>query len=233
MMSLPPRPDLPPLLVSKGFLTQEQVDEAGKRGAEGARFAEVVIGLGMITEDQIHFAVSGETGLPYLHLSADMVDREVAGRFSAGALVKHGVVPLFEDAGELNVAMADPWDAAAHEMIAKVTAKALNVSLAARGNVSEVLRAILGRDSAAAEATAVAVEDGTGIALVYQQLLGAAAEGARQIHFDATAQGLRVSFRTRGALSVKATLPIAMALSVFTRLRVLAGADPFDRKELR
>ncbi|MBI2942888.1 MAG: hypothetical protein HYY25_01690 [Candidatus Wallbacteria bacterium] len=231
MTNLPARPDLPPLLLSRGFLSQDQLDEAKKRGAEGPKFAEVVIGLGMITEDQIHFAVSGETGLPYLHLSADMVDRDLARRFSGGALVKHGVVPLFEDAEELSVAMVDPWDQAAHEMLGRVSAKPLNVSIAAKGNVSEILRAILGRQSAEAEATAVAVEDGTGIALVYQQLLGAAAEGARQIHFDSGPEGLRVRFRVGNRLLSKATLPAMMALSVFTRLRVLAGVDPFDLGE--
>jgi general secretion pathway protein E len=232
MTGFPPRPELAPLLTRRGFLTQEQIDEARQRTgapADGAKLAEALITLGLITEDQIHFAVSDETGLPYLHLTSDMADVELVRRFPPGGLVGHAVVPLLEDPEELSVAMVDPWDEASREMLGRVCEKPLNISLAAKGNVAEVLRALLGRQSAELEAASVAAEDATGIALVYQQLLGAASENASQIHFDATADGLRVLFRVGRKLVQRVVLPQAMALAVFTRLRVLAGIDAFER----
>ncbi len=229
MTSIPERPELVPLLLSKGLMTEEQYEEAKARGADESNMSEILQSLGVITEDQIHFMISAETGLPYLHLSPDMADEELVKKFPAGALHQKGIVPLLEDPEELSVAMTDPWDEEAVEMIGRVCEKPLNISLAARGNVSEVLRELIGRESAEAEAAAIAVEDSTGIALVYQQLLGAASSHATEIHLDSTSTGLEIRYRVNGALEQRAAMPAAMALPVFARMRVLASVDPYGK----
>lgn len=232
---LPERPDLARALLDGAYVTKARLDEARARAAEtGTSLSDALVGLGHITEDQINVALSDSAGIPFVHVDKGMVDPELLERFDPRELARHGVLPLLEDTEELSAAMADPWDRTARDCLIRSTRLPLNASLATRANITQVLRDLAGDEALADEREEqVILEDTSGIAFLYQQILAAVGSGAQELFLEKRSEGLGVRWRQGLEVVERDPLPDTLALPVLARARMLVGREPGGTDEFR
>jgi type IV pilus assembly protein PilB len=108
----PPR--LGDLLVSKGFLSEEQLSEAlveSKNTDE--RLGLVLLRKGFVFGPELARTLSEQWGIPYLNLSSTSVDRQAVRLLPYEIGAKYAAIPVRYLDGAVQVAFADPSDAEA------------------------------------------------------------------------------------------------------------------------
>ena len=133
------------MLIYYKIITPEQLEEGLKiQKNMGKRIGEILIELGRVTQDEINWVLGKQLNLPYVQVNADNIDIQLSKNISEDILKKFKVIPLIELNDELVVAMADPTDKEAIEMIKEVTKKKLKFVLASFENIDETINRIFG-----------------------------------------------------------------------------------------
>jgi hypothetical protein len=107
-----PRFQLGGLLIEKGLITQEQLDEAlVERSENGGLLGEALVRLGFVFEDELARTLAEQAGIPFLNLDANPVDRYTAGTIPRSLGESLLALPVrFTPEGALVIAVADPTD---------------------------------------------------------------------------------------------------------------------------
>jgi len=128
------------MLIYYKIITPEQLGEGLKiqKNME-KRIGEILIDLGRVTQDEINWVLGKQLNLPYIQVNADNIDIRLSKNISEDILKKFKVIPIMELNDELVVAMADPTDEEAIEMIKEVTKKKLKFVLASFENIDETI----------------------------------------------------------------------------------------------
>ncbi len=128
------------MLIYYKIITPEQLEEGLKiqKNME-KRIGEILIDLGRVTQDEINWVLGKQLNLPYIQVNADNIDIQLSKNISEDILKKFKVIPIMELNDELVVAMADPTDEEAIEMIKEVTKKKLKFVLASFENIDETI----------------------------------------------------------------------------------------------
>ena len=131
------------MLIYYKVITQAQVEEGLeiKKNTE-KRIGEILINLGRVTQDEINWILGRQLNLPYVQINVDNIDIQLSKNISENALRKFKAIPLIELNDELVVAMADPTDEEAIEMIKEITKKKLKLVLASFENIDETINRI-------------------------------------------------------------------------------------------
>jgi hypothetical protein len=131
------------MLIYYKIITPEQLEEGLKiqKNME-KRIGEILIDLGRVTQDEINWVLGKQLNLPYIQVNADNIDIRLSKNISEDILKKFKVIPIMELNDELVVAMADPTDEEAIEMIKEVTKKKLKLVLASFENIDETINRI-------------------------------------------------------------------------------------------
>ena len=101
------------LLIERGYIDQEQLDEALRRSAEnGERLGEVIVKLGWASEDDLAKVLAEQWHLRYFERSAISFDGKALRRMSWEDASRLEALPIQEnDQGDVVVAVAEPTDA--------------------------------------------------------------------------------------------------------------------------
>ena len=128
------------MLIYYKIITPEQLEEGLKiqKNME-KRIGEILIDLGRVTQDEINWVLGKQLNLPYIQVNADNIDIRLSKNISEDILKKFKVIPIMELNDELVVAMADPTDEEAIEMIKEVTKRKLKIVLASFENIDETI----------------------------------------------------------------------------------------------
>ncbi|MHB8122999.1 MAG: GspE/PulE family protein [Desulfuromonadaceae bacterium] len=110
----------------------------------GARFGEALITLGIVTQEDIDWALSNQLDLPYIRLKADMIDPEAIRLVPAAIARKFNLIPLIKAGGELNIAISDPLNKAAIAAVEQLSGCVVNVSVALIREIREMIDACYG-----------------------------------------------------------------------------------------
>ena len=104
------------MLLERDFVTDDGLQRAMSRHAEvGGRLAEVLVGLGIVSEGRIARAVEEAVGIPVVALPRAQVDPEALSKVSAETALELSAFPFHLEGERLRVAFADPLDALAIE----------------------------------------------------------------------------------------------------------------------
>ncbi len=107
------------VLVAAGLLTPSQVEQASARQQTlGCRLGEALVRDGVLSQDQVNWALARHLRLPYVEVSPDSLDADLARRLRPGLLYQHGVIPLLRLGNVVTLAMADPTDSEAVREVA-------------------------------------------------------------------------------------------------------------------
>ena len=128
------------ILIHYKVITPEQLKEGLKiQKNKGKRIGEILIDLGRVTQDEINWVLGKQLSLPYVQVNVDNIDIQLSKNISEDILKKFKVIPIMELNDELVVAMADPTDEEAIEMIKEVTERKLKIVLASFENIDETI----------------------------------------------------------------------------------------------
>ncbi len=128
------------MLIHYKIITPVQLKEGLKiRKNKGKRIGEILIDLGRVTQDEINWVLGKQLNLPYVQVNVDNIDIQLSKNISENALNKFKVIPIMELNDELVVAMADPTDEEAIEMVKEITKRKLKIVLASFENIDETI----------------------------------------------------------------------------------------------
>ena len=110
----------------------------------GARFGEALINLGIVTQEDIDWALSNQLDIPYIRLKVDMIDPDAVRLVQAATARKFNLIPLIKAGNELSIAIADPLNRAAIEAVEQQTGCQVNISVALVREIREMIAACYG-----------------------------------------------------------------------------------------
>jgi type II secretory ATPase GspE/PulE/Tfp pilus assembly ATPase PilB-like protein len=227
------------VLLQRDLVTREQLDEALARHLVGRRrLGEVLVSMGAITPEQLSWALSESLHIPFVELSDEVIDLEVARSLPEPVLRRHEAVPVLRVNDEMTVLLSDPTNRQAAIELEALSGTRVTVALAAREAVLHFLdRAfpesgrLTGRPNGSANGSATGGSNGqngsavdlTGVSQVFALLLGAARDRATELHLEPAPNGVLVRVRVDGRLLDRAWFDRELLAPITFRLRLLAG----------
>jgi len=107
------------ILVREEALTQEQLDTglAQQKKEHNKHLGRILVDLNIITTEEVNAAVAKKFGIPYVAIEECVINPNVLSMIPADVATEHGVLPLHKAKGRLYVAMENPLDRAALEVL--------------------------------------------------------------------------------------------------------------------
>jgi type IV pilus assembly protein PilB len=234
------------VVVDLGMADRETVDRAVEVArAQGRPTGQVLVDQGVLNHDQLARVVAERFGLDYVDLSVFDLDMGAVNLVSVGAAKRYKAVPIgFGDDDTLLLAMADPTNVLTIDDVAMMTGRRvrpvaasmedLDLMLARLAQLEESIEDIVDEEAdadAETESLAETAEsDAPVIKLVHSLVAQAVAQGASDIHVNPEEGDTRVLYRVDGVLFPAATIKRRMAMSVVSRIKIMAELDISERR---
>lgn len=133
------------ILLASQIISETDIERAlEEQKRSGARFGEALVNLGIVTQEDIDWALSNQLDLPYIRLKADMIDPDALKLIPAALARKFNLIPLIKAGGELSIAIADPLNKAAIEAVEQQSGCTVNISVALIREIREMIEACYG-----------------------------------------------------------------------------------------
>ncbi len=133
------------ILSACNIITENDINAAlEEQGRTGARLGEALITLGIVTQEDIDWALSNQLDLPYIRLKANMIDLEAIRLVPAATARKFNLIPLIKAGGELSIAISDPLNKAAIAAVEQLSGCQVNISVALIREIREMIEACYG-----------------------------------------------------------------------------------------
>ncbi len=262
----PPTPQGPPsatpeaigsLLVTRGHLSREQLDEAlGRQREEDLYIGDVLVEMGVIDQTTLYSCLAEQAGLPFVLIEPAYQDPAVAGILPFSLIRKLRAIPLFRVERSLSVAMDDPTRLDRIQELAfatgyrvnavYTTADAIDAAIDARtGNLIQVeglqRNAILDEsDLGASDAYGWNDDEDADpeklgrssavMNLIDNLIVEALTVRASDIHLEPKARHLRLRFRIDGMLADRPSIPQGYKAAVISRCKIMAHMNIAERR---
>lgn len=120
------------------------VDEMTLRGALGEEkksptIEQMLIDLGLLDDDNRAKALARQLKFPFISLKEREIPQQVTSLVTAEVATTHVIVPVELAGGKLLVAMADPLDSSAIQVLRMVTGMSIEVAVASRQDILEAI----------------------------------------------------------------------------------------------
>jgi len=236
-------------LVEEGILTEEQVRLA-LREQERRRqpLRRVIIDLGLVSPEKLAEFLAKEAHCQVVDLNQQAIDFSLFDQIPTRVCRQLVAVPFARVDGRLLVAMADPLDVEAIDVLRQLSGMEVEVYAAPEPDIIAVIdrkeraeqveesvdalirKELLERAPEVPQPEEPLVEDVTEedapiIQLVNRIIHQAVEEGASDIHFEPQAKYMRVRMRIDGMLSTELFIPKGLQSAVTARLKVLGNMD--------
>ncbi len=203
---------------------------------------------------QIAIAASHEFGIPLMDIEALELDLDAIRTIDQALLSKHRVLPLLLRGKRLFLGVSDPTNLTAIDEIKFQTGCRVDPVVVEQDKLEEAVSKALdavdtsmsdlddedfdlesldisgGDELPADDVTKDDVEDAPVVRFVNKILLDAIKRGASDIHFEPYEKTFRVRTRLDGVLTEVASPPIALAIKVCARLKVMSRMDIAERR---
>ncbi len=118
------------VLFKSHIINEEDIKAAlDEQKKSGCRIGEALVNLGIVTQEDIDWALSNQLNIPYIRLKKDMIDMDAVKLVPAVLARKFNLIPIFRTGDEINIALADPLNMAAIEAVEEVTGCRVTVSM--------------------------------------------------------------------------------------------------------
>jgi type IV pilus assembly protein PilB len=237
------------VLVELGYATREHVEAAVEQSrTAGKTPEEILIEHGVIDYERLSRATAERYGLDFVDLAAFQVDMAAANLISVRSARRHQAIPIRSlDDSTLLLAMSDPANVLALDDVQLATGLNCRVAVAPATDIDELIGKLSTLQSTVAEAIAeddeeepesaaditdirASAEDAPVIKLVNSILGQAVAEGASDIHFEASEGEMRIRFRIDGVLQEAARVPKRMVSGVISRVKIMSELDIAEKR---
>ncbi len=255
-----PKKPIGQILLEKGLITQEQLDEAlriQKNTTE--QLGRILVDLGHVSEKDVLRAQAEQLGIAFLELDRTSVDQEVAKAIPQSVVQRYNAVPIRRTGNRLTVAMQDPTNVFALDDIRLITGYEIDPVLAAPDDISALLRSVDGDSRNEELRTALeALDGGAGAALADDvNIIGGADEDvdrrgledeapiirivnviiqqaikdrASDIHVEPDRRGVRVRYRIDGVLHEVMNVPKYVHAPLVSRIKIMGDMNIAERR---
>lgn len=128
------------ILLKSNIITEDDIKAALKeQNSASCRFGEALVSLGIVTQEDIDWALSNQLDIPYVRLKTGMIDPAAVALVPAHLARQYNLIPLIRTGDDLNVGMADPLNRVAIEAVEKVTGCQVHVSVSLIREIREML----------------------------------------------------------------------------------------------
>ena len=246
---------LPRRLVQEEICTEEVVQQAiAAAKKEKTTLVNHLINNRLADAQDVAQAASHEFGVPTLNLEALTVDIEVCKLVNQDLLAKHMVLPLVKRGKRIFIAVSDPTNLHALDEIRFQTALSVEAVVVEQDKLDEAVSKTMeamdtsmdayddddfdlenleigtAEDSQPDEVSSADIDDAPVVRFVNKILLDAIRKGASDVHFEPFEKFFRVRVRQDGVLREVAKPPVALAVKVCARLKVMSRLDIAERR---
>ena len=252
-----PLTGLPRRLVQDGVVSEADLMAAlAAIDGKGANLVPHLVANRLGDARQIAIAAAHEFGVPLLDLDAVDLDLDVVKLVDEKLLTKHRILPILQRGKRLFIAVCDPTNLQALDEIKFQTtlriepviveqdklddrvARAIeavdttmsNLDDDAEGFDLENLEVSGGDEDPNADAASSDIDDAPIVRFVNKVMVDAIKKGASDIHFEPYEKHFRIRLRQDGVLTEIARPPVALAMKVAARLKVMARLDIAERR---
>jgi type IV pilus assembly protein PilB len=233
------------ILRQEGALDDVALEAYQKAKSEQPRSAEreILLGNGLVTEEQFLRAISTKHGIPYLEPDVSLVDKALLSKASAPYLARNKVLPFRMIDGCLSVIMADPLDRDLISEIERIYSCPIKPCGAPTDKITEALETLVRlKESGSAHIdTALQYHEieempedessGEGAIRIVDHLLSQAIKmGASDLHLEPLRNKVRVRVRVDGSVRHLTDLPVDFTPRISSRVKVLASMDIAERR---
>lgn len=245
------RKDFVNLLVEKGLITKEQLEEVQRLHKEkGGSLSQLLINLGYVDEKELAMFISTYLSIPPVKLSNLKIPKEILKLVPKEVAKKYLVIPLSKIGNTLSLAMADPLNILILEDLEKITGYQINPVVSFRSEILEALNVyypetvtttieeIIKKEEVGSievireekeevkdEELMRSLEDAPVVKLTNYILKKAVEMRASDIFIEPLIKNMRVRFRIDGVLREIENFPKKMHNLVISRIKVMANLD--------
>jgi type IV pilus assembly protein PilB len=242
------------LLVSKGLLTNKQLEDAlQEQKISGNKLGTSLVKLGFISEKNLVTFLSRHYGVPAIDLSEVQIDPDAIKMIPPDVVFKYQVIPIKRVGSTLRVAMSDPSNILAIDDIKFLSSCHVEVFVSTESTIkagidkfydsSSSLAEIMGSMDSAENMELLedtddvdvrelqqASEDAPVVKLVNLILNEAIKRGASDIHIEPYEKIFRVRFRIDGVLQEFMKPPMKLRAAIISRVKIMAKLDIAERR---
>ncbi|MFW6110086.1 MAG: GspE/PulE family protein [Patescibacteria group bacterium] len=241
------------ILLAKDLITAKQHEELNFEVLNTDKSPEEVLQeKGWVSEKDLAEARAEYLDVPFVSLAGESIPQDIISLIPEATVRNYKAIPFEISGGTLKVAMVDPLNLPAVELLEKATGMEVQPCLAEEGELTQALERFYGEEKVEAEiseAVEAAVpttkieepteelEGGDGylreapVSDIVEHLLGYAVKvGASDIHIEPGEEETRVRYRVDGVLGEKFPLPRSIHSSVVARIKILARLKLDERR---
>ncbi len=245
------------LLIKQGYINEEQLNKALEEQKHlGTRLGKTLVKLGYMNEERLIEVLSSQLELPYVKLDNFVIDPVVAAYVTEEICRSYKLIPLYESKNALTIAMVDPTNAHAVDVIKFKSQMDVDIVMSSEKDIlaaidrlfagltpdSESLSSLLKSssddeletvDRGAANANEPELTDEEGqqvVKIVTTMIHEAIARRASDIHLEPQETYLKLRYRIDGDLQVMAPIPARLMLQIISRIKLLAKMDIAEKR---
>ena len=240
------------ILIEQGLITPQQLKEALEIQKKGNKkpLGEILSEMGAIDREELYEVLQYVFETEYVDLSNYVIDPEVISLISKKTALQLKLIPISKNNDEVIIAMANPLDIYAKDLIRDHTnIKKIKSLLASEedvlnaitnyyelGEYDDIIKKLgtnvileeeeVGKDLKEVE---VISKEALVIQLVNILIVQGVKDNATDIHIEPNEVGLLIRFRIDGMLHVIKTIPNKMKSAVISRVKILAKMNIAER----
>src|SRR5690348_9272447 len=242
------------LFIGHGLMDRAQADDVLLEATQnGKAIEQAMLDHGIVDEAQFYRAIAEAIGSQVIDLDEVEFTPQILRLIPAGLARLHRALPVGFEGNTIRVALVDPLDTQTIEDLRFALGRDLEIVLAPSLQIEERLRKHYGEDTSsmedilkqlgeAGELMTLAGEKGVAanveaeanatpiIRFVDLILYQAIQDRASDIHFEPFENEFKVRYRVDGALYEMAPPPRHLALSVISRVKVMANMNIAERR---
>ncbi len=140
------------ILINLGRITEEDVARTLEyQRNNGGYFGEALLGLGIVSQEELEWSLASQFDLPYVFPDADSIDPEAASLVSPEWALAHLTLPIMKTAHTLTVVVDSPLKTEAVDVLEARTDLTIELALASTSTIRDLIRQVYARGAAAEE----------------------------------------------------------------------------------
>ena len=235
------------LLINLGLITPQQLDEGlAHQKKIGGRLGEILISKGFITENALVDALSIQMGILKVAPDFHLIDKTLLKGISEEFLLSNEIIPAFKENDVLTLIMSNPLDKDMIQNLGRVfKVRKIKPAIASSTDIRTAIRQHFQKVTFEKKAVSktekrdliigdkkISTEGGDTTAGVVDYIFtNAILEGASDIHIEPKEESIRVRYRIDGILHHKTDLPVSLAPSLASRIKVLCKLDIAEKRK--
>ncbi|MEV4706661.1 ATPase, T2SS/T4P/T4SS family [Actinoplanes sp. NPDC049316] len=225
-------------------IEEDVVDAAADEAQRSGRSVRaVLISERIVTEEQLTEAAAYAFGMNTVDLVGYPLDPTALRRIPLSVVLRHRVLGLAINEGELTVGVTDPGDVVALDDVRAATGMTVRPVVVARSEVRRIIERLqreasdLGDladtsldDQAGMAAQVTSADDAPIVRYVNNLIEQAVQNRASDLHLEPTEDEMRVRYRIDGVLHELDTVPRGVMSALTSRLKIMSGIDITEKR---